>query len=81
MTAPPLHEAKLKWQKITNVKEQIEAQLMSLLRNPETTDEEVLQARDMYRGVCTTYLDTKELLCITYPQAKLSLTYPWHVRG
>jgi hypothetical protein len=41
----------------------------------------VLKAKEMYKGVCTTYLDTKELLIITFPQPKLSMTFPWHKRG
>ena len=75
-----LHEAALKWRKIKALKEDIEASLMQLLANPEATDEEVLKAKDMYKGVCTTYLDTKELLCLTFPQNKMSMTFPWHKR-
>jgi hypothetical protein len=76
-----LQEAILKWRKIKGLKEDIEASLMQLLANPDATDEEVLKAKEMYRGVCTTYLDTKELLSVTFPQPKLSLTFPWHKRG
>ena len=76
-----LQEAILKWRKIKALKEDIEANLMQLLANPEATDEEVLKAKEMYKGVCTTYLDTKELLIITFPQPKLSMTFPWHKRG
>jgi hypothetical protein len=76
-----LQEAILKWRKIKGLKEDIEASLMSLLANEEATDEEVLKAKEMYKGVCTTYLDTKELLIITFPQPKLSMTFPWHKRG
>jgi hypothetical protein len=53
---------------------------MQLLANPEATDEEVLKAKDMYKGVCTTYLDTKELLSITFPQNPISMAYPWNKR-
>ena len=76
-----LREAILKWRKIKDLKEQIEAELMSLLANPDSTDEEVLKGKEMYKGVCATYLDTKELLSVTFPQNKLSMTYPWHQRG
>ena len=78
-----LHEAALKWRKIKDLKEDIEAQLMQLLANPEATDEEVLKGKEMYKGVCATYLDTKELLCITFPQKTggSGLPYPWHIRG
>lgn len=78
-----IHEAALKWRKIKDLKEDIEASLMELLANPEATDVEVLKAKEMYKGVCTTYLDTKELLCITLPQKKgaSGLPYPWHIRG
>ena len=76
-----IHEAALKWRKVKELKEEIEAQLMELLANEEATDEEVLKGKVMYQSVCTTYLDTKELLCITFPQPKLSMTYPWHKRG
>jgi hypothetical protein len=76
-----LQEAILKWRKIKGLKEDIEASLMQLLANPDATDEEVLKAKEMYRGVCTTYLDTKELLSVTFPQPKLSMTFPWHQRG
>ena len=76
-----LQEAILKWRKIKGLKEDIEASLMQLLANPDATDEEVLKAKEMYKGVCTTYLDTKELLIITFPQPKLSMTFPWHKRG
>ena len=75
-----LQEAALKWRKIKALKEDIETNLMRLLANPEATDEEVLKAKEMYKGVCTTYLDTKELLCITFPQPKMSMTFPWHKR-
>ena len=75
-----LHEAALKWRKIKALKEDIEASLMQLLANPEATDEEVLKAKEMYKGVCTTYLDTKELLCLTFPQNKISMAYPWNKR-
>ena len=76
-----LQEAILKWRKIKALKEDIEANLMQLLANEEATDEEVLKGKEMYKGVCTTYLDTKELLIITFPQPKLSMTFPWHKRG
>jgi hypothetical protein len=77
-----LQEAILKWRKIKGLKEDIEASLMSLLANEEATDEEVLKAKEMYKGVCTTYLDTKELLSITFPQKGAgSMMYPWHIRG
>ena len=76
-----LREAILKWRKIKALKEDIEASLMELLANPESTDEEVLKGKEMYKGVCATYLDTKELLCITVPQNKISMTFPWHIRG
>lgn len=78
-----IHEAALKWRKVKDLKEEIEAILMSLLANPDATDEEVLKAKEMYKGVCTTYLDTKELLCITFPQrtGASSLPFPWHIRG
>lgn len=76
-----LREAILKWRKIKALKEDIEASLMELLANPESTDEEVLKGKEMYKGVCATYLDTKELLCITFPQNKISMTFPWHIRG
>ena len=76
-----LQEAILKWRKIKGLKEDIEASLMQLLANPEATDEEVLKAKEMYKGVCTTYLDTKELLSITFPQNPISMTFPWHKRG
>ena len=75
-----LHEAALKWRKIKALKEDIEASLMQLLANPEATDEEVLKAKEMYKGVCITYLDTKELLCLTFPQNKMSMAFPWHKR-
>ena len=75
-----LHEAILKWRKIKALKEDIEASLMQLLANPEATDEEVLKAKEMYKGVCITYLDTKELLCLTFPQPKMSMAFPWHKR-
>ena len=71
----------MKWRKIKALKEDIEASLMELLANPESTDEEVLKGKEMYKGVCATYLDTKELLCITFPQNKISMTFPWHIRG
>jgi hypothetical protein len=76
-----LREAILKWRKIKASKEQIEADLMRLLANPDATDEQVLKAKEMYKGVCAMYLDTKELLSITFPQNKLSMDYPWHQRG
>jgi len=77
-----LQDAILKWRKIKASKEQIEADLMRLLANPEATDDQVLQAKEMYKGVCTTYLDTKELLCIRFPQVGVgSMMYPWHKRG
>jgi len=77
-----LQEAILKWRKIKALKEDIEANLMQLLANEEATDEEVLKGKEMYRGVCATYLDTKELLCITFPQmGGASMMYPWHMRG
>ena len=76
-----LQEAILRWRKIKALKEDIEANLMQLLANEEATDEEVLKGKEMYRGVCATYLDTKELLCITFPQNPISMTYPWHKRG
>ena len=75
-----LHEAALKWRKIKALKEDIETNLMRLLANPEATDEEVLKAKEMYKGVCITYLDTKELLCLTFPQNKISMAYPWNKR-
>jgi hypothetical protein len=77
-----LQEAILKWRKIKTLKEEIEAALMSLLANPDATDEEVLKGKEMYKGVCATYLDTKELLSITFPQVGAgSMMYPWHMRG
>lgn len=76
-----LQDAILKWRKIKASKEQIEADLMRLLSNEQATDEQVLKAKEMYRGVCEMYLDTKELLCIEFPQNPISMTYPWHVRG
>jgi hypothetical protein len=77
-----VHEAALKWRKIKDLKEDIETSLMSLLANPDATDDEVLKAKEMYKGVCTTYLDTKELLCIEFPQiGEASMMYPWHMRG
>jgi len=78
-----LHEAALKWRKLKETKEDIESTLMQLLANEEATDEEVLKAKEMYKGVCLTYLDTKELLCITFPQPRDATTtlYPWHIRG
>jgi hypothetical protein len=77
-----LQEAILKWRKIKTLKEEIEAALMSLLANPDATDEEVLKGKEMYKGVCATYLDTKELLSITFPQKGVgSMMYPWHIRG
>ena len=76
-----IHEAILKWRKIKGLKEDIEASLMSLLANEEATDEEVLKAKEMYKGVCTTYLDTKELLSITFPQKGAGPMMPWHIRG
>jgi hypothetical protein len=78
-----LQEAILKWRKIKALKEDIEASLMQLLANPEATDEEVLKAKDMYKGVCTTYLDTKELLSITFPEKGPggNAVYSWHQRG
>ena len=76
-----LREAILRWRDIKTLKEQIEANVMLLLANEEATDEEVLKAKEMYKGVCATYLDTKELLCATFPQNKLSMTYPWHERS
>ena len=78
-----LQDAILKWRKIKASKEQIEADLMRLLANPEATDEQVLQAKEMYKGVCSMYLDTKELLCIEFPQKTggSGLPYPWHKRG
>lgn len=79
----PIHEAALKWRKIKASKEQIEADLMRLLGNPDATDEQILKAKEMYRGVCEMYLDTKELLCIEFPQGKgaAPTMYPWHTRG
>jgi hypothetical protein len=79
----PLSEAKLKWRKIMSAKEQLEAEFIDLLKDPEATAEEILMVKQMYRGVCITYLDTKELLCITYPQTTKpnASPYPWHVRG
>jgi len=78
-----IHEAALKWRKVKDLKEEIEAQLMGLLANPDATDEEVLKGKEMYKGVCATYLNTKELLCITFPQkgAGGPSIYPWHIRG
>ncbi len=77
-----LQEAILKWRKIKTLKEEIEAALMDLLANPDSTDEEVLKGKEMYKGVCATYLDTKELLSITFPQkGAASMMYPWHIRG
>jgi hypothetical protein len=78
-----LHEAMLRWRKIKALKEDIEASLMQLLANPDATDEEVLKAKDMYKGVCTTYLDTKELLSITFPEKGPggNTVYSWHQRG
>ena len=78
-----IHEAALKWRKIKDTKDAIEANLMDLLANEEATDEEVLKAKEMYRGVCATYLDTKELLCIEFPQktGASGLPFPWHIRG
>lgn len=77
-----IHEAALKWRKIKASKEQIEADLMRLLANPDATDEQVLKGKEMYRGVCALYLDTKELLCIEFPQKGAGpMTYPWHTRG
>jgi hypothetical protein len=76
-----LQEAILKWRKIKTLKEEIEASLMQLLAHPDADNEEVLKAKDMYKGVCATYLDTKELLCITFPQTKISMPFPWHQRG
>ncbi len=76
-----VHEAALKWRKIKDLKEDIEASLMSLLANPDATDDEVLKAKEMYKGVCTTYLDTKELLCIEFPQKVAGPMMPWHIRG
>lgn len=74
------HQAALKWRKIKASKEQIEADLMRVLANPEATDEQVLKVKEMYRGVCEMYLDTKELLCIEFPQQG-PMKYPWHIRG
>jgi len=77
-----LHEAMLKWRKIKTLKEEIEADVMRLLAHKDATDEEVLNAKEMYKGVCATYLDTKELLSITFPQKGVgSMMYPWHIRG
>jgi hypothetical protein len=76
-----LREAMLKWRKIKTLKEEIEADVMHLLAHKDATDEEVLKAKEMYKGVCATYLDTKELLCVTFPQPKLSMTFPWHERS
>ncbi len=77
-----LQEAILRWRKIKALKEDIEASLMQLLANPDATDEEVLKGKEMYKGVCATYLDTKELLSITFPQKGVgSMMYPWHQRG
>jgi hypothetical protein len=45
-----IHEAALKWRKIKASKEQIEADLMRLLGNPEASDEHILKAKEMYRG-------------------------------
>ena len=73
-----LQEAVLKWRKIKTLKEEIEAGLMQLLAHPDSNAEELLKAKEMYRGVCAVYLDTKELLCARFPQPKLSMTYPWH---
>ena len=77
-----LQDAILRWRKIKASKGQIEADLMRLLANPEATDEEVLKGKEMYRSVCEMYLDTKELLCIEFPQVgEGSMMYPWHIRG
>jgi hypothetical protein len=78
-----IHEAALKWRKVKDLKEEIEVALMDILANPDATDEQVLNAKKMYKGVCTTYLDTKELLCITFPQkvGASGLPFPWHIRG
>jgi len=78
-----IHEAALKWRKIKASKEQVEADLMRLLGNPEAPDEHILKAKEMYRGVCEMYLDTKELLCIEFPEKGPggNAVYPWHSRG
>jgi hypothetical protein len=77
-----VHEAALKWRKIKASKEQIEADLMRLLSNPDATDDQVLKAKELYKGVCSMYLDTKELLCIEFPMVVAGpITYPWHIRG
>lgn len=77
-----LQDAILKWRKIKASKEQIEADLMRLLSNPDATDDQVLKAKELYKGVCSMYLDTKELLCIEFPQKGAGdMAYPWHIRG
>lgn len=39
-----LQEAALRWRKIKDLKEEIEARLVELLANPDATDEQVLRA-------------------------------------